>query len=267
MLFDSHVHSKASPDSRLEPDAAIEACKKMNLGITFTEHIDINIPARGFDPNATDKPVADTDFIADAAVYPVTYEKYRADSVTLGLEIGLTAYALTLNRKKALSYDYDYILGSVHFVDGYDLYHDGKNTFDYDRKKRMLTYSLEMVTISDFIDAFGHIDYITRYTPDAEKNVYYDAYAADYDALLSALAGRDIALEINTARFGRVPGLEKNLARVYQRFYELGGKYVTLGSDAHYGKDIGRSFDSALNIAKEANLTPVYFKNRVRYIS
>jgi histidinol-phosphatase (PHP family) len=267
MLFDSHVHSKASPDSELEPESAIQACKKMNLGIAFTEHIDINNPESGFDPGASDKPLTTIDFIADETLYPTTYENLRGDGVLLGLEIGLTAYAMPLNREKALSYDYDFIIGSVHFVDGYDLYDDAKNVFDYDRKRRMLTYSYEMVEICDFIDAFGHIDFISRYTPASEKNVYYHEYAAEYDALLKILAERDIALEINTAGFGQIPGLEANLARVFKRFYELGGRYVTLGSDAHCAENLGRSFGSALAIAKEADLIPVYFKNRKRYKS
>jgi histidinol-phosphatase (PHP family) len=266
MLFDSHVHSFASPDSQLNPAEAIGVCKQKGLGITFTEHIDYVTPDFGFDPAAPDKPVQGMDFLADMNIYPGGYERFRCGSVLLGLEIGLTAYYLPLNRQTAHAYDYDFILGSIHCLDGYDMYHDGKNTFGYDRKRRMLAYSLEMVISSgDFIDAFGHIDYLSRYTPAADKIVRYDEYATEYDALLKAVAERGIAMEINTARFGKIEGLEANLARVFARFKELGGRYATIGSDAHNAGALGRRHDDAVSMAREAGLSLVYYKNRKRY--
>jgi histidinol-phosphatase (PHP family) len=129
----------------------------------------------------------------------------------------------------------------------------------------MLTYSLEMVEISDFIDAFAHIDYISRYSPLADPVVHYGDFAAGYDALLKTLAQREIALEINTSRFGQIPGLEKNLFRVYQRFHALGGRFCTVGSDGHDIQSLGRFHGEALVLAREAGLSPVFFKNRKRY--
>jgi histidinol-phosphatase (PHP family) len=220
----------------------------------------------GFNPEAADKPAQNQEFVADLDTYHRDYAPLRSDSVLLGIEIGLTAYYLPLNRQTALAYGYDYILGAVHSVDGYDMYHDGRNRFTYDRKRRMLTYSLEMVQGSgDFIDAFGHIDYITRYTPEREKLVRYSQYPGEYDALLQELAQRDIALEINTSRFGN-PGLETNLLQVYKRFYALGGRHVTIGSDAHRPGDLARHHRRALAMAEEAKLTTVFFKKRKRYV-
>jgi histidinol-phosphatase (PHP family) len=265
MYFDSHAHSFVSPDSDMEPTTAIEALKAKGLGITFTEHVDYYIPGHGFDPTAKDKPVGDHDFAVDVNLYPQTYETLRNENTLLGLEIGLTAWYLPLNRQTALSYEYDFILGAVHAVDGYDLYHDKKNTFDYDRRARMLSYSVEMVDISDFIDALAHIDYISRYSPYPDPIVYVDEFAEGYDALLKALARRDIALEINTSRFGN-PALEANVARICRRYHELGGRFCTIGSDGHNVNALGRYFGSALTMAREALLTPVVFKNRKRFV-
>jgi histidinol-phosphatase (PHP family) len=264
MYFDSHVHSHSSPDSTMDPAEAVKACAALGLGITFTEHVDYVTPDHGFDPAAADKPAVGKDFVVDFDLYPKTYEKLRNDSVLLGLEIGMTAYYLPLNRKTAFSYDYDYILGAVHYADGYDFYWDKKYSFDYDRRLRMLTYSLEMVEICDFINSFAHLDYISRYSPLTDPIVYYNDFIAEYDALLLALARRDIALEINTSRFGN-PVLEGNLAMVFKRFGELGGRFITIGSDAHEVANLGRHHRSALHMAREANLTPVYFKKRRMY--
>lgn len=48
---------------------------------------------------------------------------------------------------------------------------------------------------------------------------------------------------------------------LYKRYHELGGKYCTLGSDAHYKEHVGRRLQEAA-LAAQAELTPVYFKAR-----
>jgi len=52
------------------------------------------------------------------------------------------------------------------------------------------------------------------------------------------------------------------LLPLYKRYRELGGKYCTLGSDAHYKEHVGRRLQEALALAAQAELTPVYFKAR-----
>lgn len=79
------------------------------------------------------------------------------------------------------------------------------------------------------------------------------------------LIAGDKALEINTRRLGddsTIPPLMK----LYKRFRELGGKYATLGSDAHYKEHVGRDFAKGKQIADEAGLTLVYYKDRKRML-
>ena len=63
-----------------------------------------------------------------------------------------------------------------------------------------------------------------------------------------------------------VPGAVESLTELYTRYAELGGKYVTLGSDAHAAKAVGMHFDVAQKIAKTAGLTIVYYKKRQRQL-
>ena len=51
----------------------------------------------------------------------------------------------------------------------------------------------------------------------------------------------------------------KELAPVYRRYHELGGKYVTIGSDAHVPDGIGRAFDRARTLAAAFDLRVVTF--------
>jgi len=252
----------ASPDSETDPAEAIKALKSKGLGTVFAEHVDFVIQAEGRDFTANDAPQIPKDFVCDFDMYPALYRHLRSDSVLLGLEIGLTAAFLPLNTSVADN-DYDFILGSIHSVDGVDIYHDSSKMEAEAFCRRFLTYSLEMVEISGFFDSFAHIDYITRYYEAANKIFHYKNFPKEFDALLKALVDRDLALEINTARLGdnRAVG---QLLPIYKRFKELGGKYVTIGSDAHQLGALGRHYGKAVGLAAMAGLTIVYYKNRKR---
>lgn len=275
MYFDSHVHSAASPDSDLCPEAAIAALEKQGLGVAFTEHVDF-AEHPDFDPDAADAIRGIGDFICDFDIYPAAYKKFRGAGVTLGLEIGLCAAYFELNKKTADD-DYDFILGAVHAVDGVELYHALNKrgaviNEPYARAlhdpreidaciSRYLNYSREMVELGKFFDAFGHIDYIARYTRLVAENFFYEKFPQEFDALLTALAEREIALEINTKML-EDPRAVKTMQKICRRYSELGGRLCTIGSDAHKTARLGHAFAAAKEIAADARLAVVYFKER-----
>jgi len=261
MYFDAHVHSVASPDSEMNAKDAIATLATKGLGVIFTEHVDYVLSSER-DLNATDFFVnGKQEFVYDFEIYPATYQSLRSDSVLLGLEIGLTAAYATKNKKTCMG-DYDYILGSIHSVDGMDIYFDLQNGIDKHFISRYLTYSREMVELCGFFDTLGHIDYVIRYDANARKWYRYEYFAQEFDALFKALIERDIALEMNTALFDKIDDYEKILTPIYSRFRKLGGKYCTIGSDAHCIQDLGRHFDKAKNVAVAAGLEVVYYRRR-----
>ena len=269
MHFDSHVHSAASPDSELDPVRAILALKKKGLGIAFTEHVDFVTPTEGKDITATDAPEnPHGDFVCDFDIYPSQYKpiqrEYGRDNVLLGLEIGLNAAYYPVNSQLAAQ-DYDFILGSIHYVDGCDIYYSGASMEPYDFCRQYLIYSKKMVEYCGFFDALGHIDYIMRYCDHAARVFKYENFPTEFDALFKALAERDLAMEINTSRFGDNK-LIGQLLPMYKRFKALGGRYVTIGSDSHNKHALGRFYKKGLGLANMAGLVPVYFRERVRTI-
>ncbi|MCL2501009.1 MAG: histidinol-phosphatase HisJ family protein [Defluviitaleaceae bacterium] len=265
MHFDAHVHSAVSPDSDMPADVAINTLKRKGLGVIFTEHCDFMTQTEGKDPTATDAPRIANDFIVNFERYHAEYRPLRSDSVLMGLEFTLSAAFLPLNTKTSEG-DYDFIVGAVHTVDGLDLYHEGKNRNAQDITRRYLTYAKEMVELCGFFDSFAHIDYICRYAPRVTHWLRYEEFPEEFDALLKALAEREKAFEINTARFGDA-NVERALFPIYRRFAQLGGKFVTIGSDAHRPQGLGRHFDKANRMTNEAGLTPVYYKERKRVVA
>ncbi|MCL2017008.1 MAG: PHP domain-containing protein [Defluviitaleaceae bacterium] len=250
MLFDSHVHTAVSPDSEMLPAEAARLLKQKNIGCVFTEHADYN-------------PSGELYFSVDFDVYPSQYLQYRNSCVKLGLEITLLTENVQLNQALIAKHNWDFILGSIHWVDCWDLYFDDAyNQLGEKVYSRYLQYAAQMAQIHDF-DALAHIDYISRYSRLPEKNVLYAKYAADYDNLLIALLDRGKLLEFNTERLTKnEPATERNLFEIYSRYKQLGGKYVTIGSDAHESTKIGKNFDKALKMLTKIELVPVYFDER-----
>ncbi len=139
----------------------------------------------------------------------------------------------------------------------------------YEGRSKQVAYQdyfqtmIDCVKGNDFIDSLGHIDYIARYAPYPDPEVYYHEFADAIDTVLASLAEREVALEINTRRFNDKQVIE-HLVPLYRRFHELGGKYVTLGSDAHYPEAVASHLNDAWELAQTCNLQAVYYQNRQR---
>ncbi|MCL2356109.1 MAG: histidinol-phosphatase HisJ family protein [Defluviitaleaceae bacterium] len=281
MLFDSHVHSAASPDSELLPDDAIAAAASKGLGIAFTEHIDFSERNNKKDPDAADAIRGIGDFCCEISAYPGNYQKFRGANVSIGLEFGLTR-AFAQENKRIAQGDYDFILGAIHSVDGVELYHACAGTYEkfgadepYARAifsgdagnataclRRYLIYAREMVECSDYFDSFAHIDYISRYSPVLAAHFFYENFAEEFDALLRALADRERALEVNTKLLTGAAEESNRLLKICRRFRELGGRLATVGSDAHNAQSVGHSIREGCEIAAAAGLAVVHFKKR-----
>ena len=87
-----------------------------------------------------------------------------------------------------------------------------------------------------------------------DNSLKYADYSDLIDAVLKSLIERGRGIEINTSGFkygisNTYPSLD-----IVKRYKELGGKYVTLGSDAHKAKYIGYGFDKAYEIANSFDL-------------
>ncbi|MDR2650671.1 MAG: hypothetical protein LBB94_13290 [Clostridiales bacterium] len=54
----------------------------------------------------------------------------------------------------------------------------------------------------------------------------------------------------------------QNLYDIYEGYHKLGGRYVTLGSDAHYAGGVGGGIDEAFRMADKIGLKSVHFVRR-----
>ena len=247
MLFDSHTHTKFSADSKMLAKDAILRAENLKIGIIFTEHFDEELEGNfKFNPDE----------------YMNEYKKFRGEKVKLGVEVGMTKTSRKINRNFIESADFDEVIGSIHMIDGEDIYHKeffyGKEkNFVYENYFKIMAQEAE---IQDF-DVLGHIDYICRAATYDDTSIDYDRFKEEIDKILKIVVEREKVLELNTRRL-KCEEIFMELKPVYESYKKFGGKYVTIGSDAHRAEVIGDYFKESLNFVKEIGLMPVTFNQR-----
>lgn len=250
MMFDSHSHTEFSGDSEMKAGDALAAAERLGIGLVFTEHLDLDYPG-------------DTDFTFDPDAYWKAYEPLRSDRLRLGVEVGMQETTCERSRAFAERVPFDLVIGAAHMVDGKDLYDKesyGEAPKDVFYRKHYRTMA-ENVRSHDFIDVLAHIDYIARYAPYDDPEVEYGKFWEDIDEVLRAVIETDTVLELNTRRLGTKRGM-KELVPVFSRYRELGGRQITVGSDAHTADAVGAHFDAALDFAEALKLQAVTFSGR-----
>lgn len=253
MLFDTHMHTRYSCDGEMTYLEAIETAKKLGIGMAITEHWDYDYP--------TNRDA----FMFDLKDYFEMLLPVRNDRVLVGIEIGMQTHIVEKDEALAAAYPFDYVLGAIHCMGRRDIYeptcYEG-----YTRQEIIEEFfrdAIYCVEHHNNFDALAHIDYICRYWPyeGEEAQLRLEDSPEQFDQLLQLLINKGKLLEINTRRLDD-PEAAKALLPIYERYYALGGRYCTLGSDAHYTEHVGRRIKVAAELAERAGLRPAYFKER-----
>jgi histidinol-phosphatase (PHP family) len=253
MIFDTHMHCDYSCDSEMTFADAITAAAAQGIGMTVTEHWDYDYPTN---PQA---------FTFDIDEYFARFKPLCNDRVLIGIEIGMQTHTANEDTKVAQAHAFDYVLASIHCIGGRDLYeptcYEGRTRQQI--VEEFLHDSITCLEQKRDFDAFAHIDYICRYWPyeGAERELHLEDAPEQFDRLLQLLVEQNKPIEINTRRLDDAAAVA-GLLPIYKRYHELGGRYCTIGSDAHYAEHVGRRLQPALELARQAGLTPVYFKAR-----
>lgn len=257
MIFDTHMHCNMSCDSHMKYEDAIRAAKSHGIGMVVTEHWDYDYPTNP------------EEFLFDLDEYMECKKKFREENVLFGIEIGMQRQTGERDEKIASSYDFDYVLASIHCMGNRDIY-EPHCYIGYTRQEivdEYLSDCLYCLKAHENFDAFAHIDYICRYWPyeGAERELRLEDNPEAFDELFKLLIAKGKPMEINTRRLDDEKAYA-GLIPIYARYKELGGQYVVIGSDAHYEEHVGRRIDLAIKMAKDLGLMPVYFKERKQYV-
>lgn len=239
---DNHIHTYYSPDA--DPKATFEAYiqQAIQLGlteITFTDHVDFD---------------AAHPLFHNMIQYEAYIEEFNAVKqnalipIHLGVEIGYQEHMKDTINQFLETYSFDYVILSIHYIDKKDLYTG--EFFQQKTKEEAYTKYFETcinaVLDIPYFDAFGHLDYITRYSQMGDYE--YQEYRELIDELLQSIISQNKGIEINTSGLSYENRLYPKPA-IINRFLELGGTKIYMGSDAHNVQSLGRSFDEVKQLS------------------
>lgn len=267
MYADYHVHTEFSDDSRETMESQIETAIRLKLEeICFTDHVDYGVKKDWDEGNIawrTVETAADT-FRRDP-ITNVNYPEYFAKLMRMkesykgririkqGLEFGIQTGTVAQFEKLFDKYDsqLDFVLLSVHQVDNQEFwlqdYQQGKSQKEYNEGY----YKEILAVMQQYKDysVLAHLDMIIRY--DLNGIYPFEAIRDIIAEILKTAIADGKGIEINTSGW-RYGFSEANPSREILSLYkDLGGKIVTLGSDAHRAKDLAYQIKQAQKMLKE----------------
>lgn len=240
-MYDYHLHSHFSDDCIEEmEDIIIEAIKKGGKHLCFTDHLDYDYPDHSiqfeFDQTAYDE------------CFFKLQEKYK-DQIVLqkGIEVGLQDHVIKETEEFIDRFKPEFVLCSFHVADKKDFYtgeyFEGKTP--YQAWDSYLDNILNILKVFKNYSVVGHLDILKRYD-DQVKLVPYTYYMDKVDEILKLIIQDEKGIEVNMSGL-RTP-MDETLPHmdIVKRYYDLGGRYITLGSDAHLKDDIYSHFSETL---------------------
>jgi histidinol-phosphatase (PHP family) len=198
--------------------------------------------------------------------------KARADFPDLTIRFGAEfafrpEWTGPLERLSA-SLPFDFLLGSLHDLDGVDVSGPYAAAF-FDGRPVEESYGRYFDALADLVawgafDAVAHFDLVKRYGYKA-----YGAYdPADLEQrvrpVLDAMCEAGIGMEVNTSGAVQLPRSPYPNARILGWAREAGVPFLTIGSDSHAPEHFGQGILEGLRQAKQAGWTSLTsFDSRV----
>lgn len=257
-IIDTHVHTDNSPDGHHSAMYMCECAEMAGLrAIAFTDHVESDAYRRDH-----------YDRVALQSFIDVTKARsaFRGKLlVCAGVELGQPMYDVATSEEILANLPYDMVIGSVHnFQNEQDFMYLDYSQWDI--TDLMNKYFDELIKLARWakLDTLAHMTYPLRYIV-GEHGIPVDMskFSDKVDEILSLLVKNEKALEINTSGLRQKLGKTMPEEDVVRRFKQLGGEFVTVGSDAHYAKDIGAGVDVGMEIAQRSGFDCVtLFQNR-----
>lgn len=251
-LIDYHMHSHWSPDGRDTIKKMAEYAILSGVSeIAITDHYD----GCGWGIGVYQQ----MDFFAEIAEVQNLYK----DQITIisGLEVG-DPYLQPVACNSLLAAPYDFVLGSVHDIDGADL-----NKIDWSKNtKQIVNRYYELVNkVIDFgnFDCLAHLDLPKRYAfiynnIIIEPSDYIDQIAGIFNRIIPMGKG----IEVNISGLRTEMQMAMPSKEVLQLYKSMGGEIVTIGTDSHTAEHIGSFVEETASMLDEIGLTPAVYRQR-----
>ncbi len=256
--LDSHMHTVRSPDANAMLEAyCLLAAERGIPELAITDHVDFDptMPAYGF-ASFTDR---ERD-VREAA------ERWAPHGLAIRFGVEVT-YERRLEediRGWLRRHPHDYVIGSVHVsaVSPYKASNVASFTAGRSLSDIVAPYFDEVIGAarSGLFDTIGHMDFVKRYLVPHVMPAQLAAAPELYEPVLAALVETGTALEVNASGLRQLPRETYPSAAIVARYRELGGRHVTVGSDAHRVEWFGYGLAAAYRQVSSAGFQALTFR-------
>lgn len=245
MSVDYHIHT--SRCGHAEGSMVEYVCRARDLAlkqIGFADHL----------PLLTKQDMTLTMPVEQLDGYVQEIEQLREEFPDIGIKTGIEAdYLPGMERDTAQlinSYGFDYVIGSVHFIDGWG-FDDSRYLEGYENRDIYEIYEEYFGLVagaarSGLFDVIGHLDLIKKYNFKPDRDI-----TDLVEGTIAAIKEAGICIEINTGGLRKPTGEMYPGHEILRRCFNAGIP-ITLGSDAHSPNQVGMDFDMAIAVAKQA---------------
>lgn len=266
MYADYHLHCEFSDDSKEPMENQVERAIELGLNeMCFTDHVDYGIKKDWDDPDGIEwrdgiehgepvhEPLANVDYPKYFAKLKKMKEEY-GDKITIkqGLEFGIQSITVDSYNKLYAKYkdELDFVLFSMHQVNNLEFW-----TQDFQKGKTQKEYNDEYYqeiykTMKMFKDysCLAHLDLLARYDL---NGIYPFENEKDIIAeILKQAIADGKGIEINTSSWHYGLKDTQPCRAILKLYKDLGGKIITVGSDAHKTEFLADHIKDAYEILK-----------------
>ncbi len=249
MFPDYHCHTNLCGHASGEMEEYISSARLKGLPeLGFSDHLPMYwLPEKERNPGLAMSE-------KELPFYVAKVIKLREENSDLSIKLGIEADYIPC-KKIALSrllnsHPFDYVLGSVHFVNGWAVDNPAnKNEYEHLNLDEIYTAyfsCLQSAARSGLFNIMAHPDLIKKFGYRPKKDLTYL-----YEQTAVIFAKANVCAEVNTAGI-RYPAREIYPSLELLRLFNKYGVSATVGSDAHHPEQVGEDWKEAAFYLKEA---------------
>ncbi len=260
-LADMHTHSENSHDSNCKiEDMVLSQIEKGTRIFAVTDHFDTYLH-QNQDIFTPIKTAYDTVLMLN--------EKYKDKCTILtGVEISEGFWHPEIYDRILKLCDYDVVIGSVHVVRSEKIpsvyaftdFSKYENNDIADFLDAYFDDVLDLLKYGDF-DILAHLTCPLRYAVGKYgATVDMSRYDEKIEKILKKAIEKGVSLEVNTSlKYYKMLNEFTPCKEILKKYYSLGGRMVTLGSDAHVADNASCYFKEAAEMLKDIGFEHIYY--------
>ncbi|MCD4650358.1 MAG: histidinol-phosphatase HisJ family protein [Candidatus Cloacimonetes bacterium] len=247
MKIDYHIHTRFSSDAEIDlKELARKAISNGYESIAITDHYDFgaeDIANYGIPP-----------YLKNYAAVDEIRKEFPNLDIMFGVEAGEYHRFHEWADEVFNLRPPDFIIASIHqLLNGRNLSVPFSKILTPEDAKAYYQENLNLVRFGKF-HILGHLSIFKRYL-----SMYDDSHCLPLiEEIFQEIIGKGIALEINFSALGKT--LQNVLPEppLLHRYYEMGGRLITLGSDSHTINQFDTNYNKTVEIVRDCGFTSLF---------